>query len=237
MSERSRTLNVISCVLGVVLLGCLGICGGPPPPPPDACSQPSTGRVDTVELAAARIDPNRFGTAAARDDLPPRMLGDQSPLYPVRGGQGADMVAVRLVLRGSDVPPCIAQDTQVMVGGNLAARNRESVATYAIEGGARATKTIWLPGAFSGTATLSSDTVGKKPSLNIVTMDTAQCVGTRTCPCVHALRSPSMSGVSDAGRALYAALEDCRLTCDGGECEGDGGVCSAARRACEDDLY
>jgi len=77
-----------------------------------------------------------------------RVLGASDVLWLLQGGQGATMVAVKLVFHGSDVPTCVAQDTRVTVDGKLAGESRENVSTYELSPGSRITKTLWLPGAY-----------------------------------------------------------------------------------------
>ena len=163
IDERSSTAAVLTVLSLLALLGCL--CSSPTPPPSDTCSSPTTGRVDTVEIVAPRIDPNAFGTTAAMEDVAPRPLKDKDPLWIVAGGQGrTDRCGS--CSRGPDVPSCIAQDTQVMVAGKLAARNRDNVATYEYEaGGAHHEVDSGCPARSSIDATITSDVVGLMPSV------------------------------------------------------------------------
>lgn len=243
VGERAKTSAVLRALLLLGLLGCVGgFCTpAPTPPPGDACMNPSTGQVSTAALATARIDPNEFGTAAARDDLSPRRLEEGATLWLIQGGQGSDMVGVRLVLSGADVPKCIAQDTQVTVGGKLAARNRDAVVTYLLDAGdGHATRTIWLPGAFSGAATVTTEVAGQTLTRAVNTAATYSCASSKSCPCSHVLfrcsEDPAVcvEGLGDAGRALYQALTDCRA-CDGGPC--DQAACEPQAQACRADLY
>lgn len=237
--ERSRALRVLRGLALIALFGCVGgICGpGPQPPPSDVCDKPSTGKVSRVELGTPRLDPFRSGTTPL-DDRPPRMLADSDPLWVVTGGQGSPMVMGRLVLRGSDVPDCIAQDTQVLVDGKLAARNRDNLATYPLEPGVRATKTFYLPGVFGAEATVTTDAAGQKASVTVRPTATESCAERGACPCVRALDCCPNEALSDAGRALWEALQACRGSCDAGSaCGQDGGPCDSEKRACEADTY
>jgi hypothetical protein len=241
ISERSRTAATLVPLALLALLGCLCSGSGPTPPPSDSCTQPSSGRVDSVELATPRIDPQKNGTSQAVEDVEPRALTDGDLLWLVRGGQGATMVPVRLILRGPEVPSCIAQDTQVMVDGKLAGRNRDSVATYEYQPGARITRSLWLPGAYADSATVSTDVTGLKPSVSVLTVDPDQCSAHLACPCARAYCSDcSAVGLTDGGRQLWQQLLDCRSACldaGGYACDADGGPCVDAARACVADPY
>jgi hypothetical protein len=195
-----------------------------------------TGHVDSVQLATSSLDPTQYGFDAARDDAGARLLGDGDVLWVIRGGQGASMVPVRLIYRGSDVPSCVAQNTTVTVAGKLAAQSRENLATYPYAIGVRATKTLWLPGAFATEAVLTSDTTGFKPSVAVRTASTLECISVSACPCSRMLACASCTtGFSDAGAALRAQL----LACDKDRCPGDPGcpACNAERQACAADLF
>lgn len=236
MSEKKLTLVVLGGLSIAVLLACQ--CGNPAPPPSDGCSAPSNGHIDSVEFATPRIDSERYSTSAALIDLPPRMLSANDPVWLINGGQGAAMVPVQLVLRGTDLPSCISHDTQVTVDGALAARNRDSVSTYAYENGARITRPIWLPGASAGTAMVTSDVGGKRPSLPIHIEWLTECEKAGHCPCKKALECDCSTPVSGgAGASLWQAVLDCRAGCDGGGCEADGGSCEASVDACQADPY
>jgi len=216
-SERSKAITTLRLLAAAALMGC-GICGpGPQPPPTDTCASPQTGNVTSVELAAPQLDGRRFGSDTAQDELKPRLLGSGDVVWRIRGGQGAEMVPVRLVYRGPDVPACVAQDTLVTVGGQLAARNRDNVATYELEPGARATKTFWLPGAYEQAGTLTTDSAGKKAELSVRTVPFDSCESVLECPCSFALYvTDSGVGLSDAGARLWSAYQSCLSSGDAG---------------------
>ncbi len=229
--QRRKAIATLKLLGAATLLGC-GICGpGPTPPPPtDTCSSPQTGNVTSVELATAQLDRRKYSTDTAQDDRPPRLLGEGDVLWRIRGGQGAEMVPVRLVFRGPDVPSCLSQDTRVNVGGQLAARNRDNVATYELEPGVRATKTFWLPGAYELTATLQTDLASRRAELTVRTVPIDSCESAASCSCWHALETDSGVALTDAGAALWSAYRACLSSA------ADGGSCAAEAAACEGHL-
>lgn len=233
---------------GLCLAICSCWCQPPTPPTPvDSCPKPVAGRVDSVEIAATRLRLGSYGFDQGADDAPPRRLTPDERLWWVQGGQGLDMVGLRLVLAGTDVPDCIEQDTQVMVNGVLAGRNRVNVATHAIPGGGRATKTLWVVGNFQSQAVLRTTAAGATASVPVITALASSCESMQLCPCSKALDCQCSGGLSDAGQLLWREFGRCLSeSCDGGAggdawtCQqaarADGGVCEGRRRACEEDL-
>jgi hypothetical protein len=109
-----------------------GVCGsGPNIPEPDGCAQgASAGTLSSVEIGG--------GT----DPFAPLADGDVTPK--VLGGQGGSMVVVRLRLRGTDVPSCLAQRT-IVYAASGAELDEEGVAllTYPEADGSRTTKALY----------------------------------------------------------------------------------------------
>ena len=110
---RQRFVRLAQVLVPFCTLACF--CQTPPQPPPsDTCDAPTTGTVDALEIAATQLTAEGFATGRADDVRPPRALAEGDRLWLVTGGQGSEMVALRLVLRGPDVPGCISQSTTAM---------------------------------------------------------------------------------------------------------------------------
>lgn len=240
-NEKRLTLATLKGLTLLSLFACL-CAPSQPTVPTDTCQNPSTGSVDTVRLATPRMVTNSYAFDSAKPDLPPRLLNDGDPLWLVQGGQGSAMVAVRLVLEGSNVPECIAQDTQVMVAGKSVARNRENFTTYPLASGGRVTNILWLPGAFAGGAEVVSDVVGKQPKVVVETLDMSACSGLRLCPCISNDDPRFATGMTDAGQQLWSAWRTCQdVACDGGfdveQCRSTANqaACATQYKACTDD--
>lgn len=105
--------------------------GGGPLPEPDQCASPAAGAVvDTLE-----VDVSEVGAFTP--------VADDAIVSLVRGGQGGQMLPVRLRITGAAAPACLAQTTQLSLGANLAGFVDAPLSTYA-DGAARTTKVLYV---------------------------------------------------------------------------------------------
>ena len=101
-----RTL-IVTVAVGAALgplAGCGSGCNPGPAPSSETCETPGTGGTVT-EVQIGHWD----GEAYDRYED-----GDVVPM--VTGGQGFPMLVFHLLVRGSDIPSCLAQETTVWVG-------------------------------------------------------------------------------------------------------------------------
>jgi hypothetical protein len=206
------------------------------------------GTVESVQIMAPRLGAGGEAVGRAKDDLPPRPLADGDLLWVLRGGQGSDMVGLRLVLQGPQLPECIAQETRTTVLGSLVGRNKENLKTYPQPDGTRATHTVWVPGNYDAEALIETTAVNVPAKVTVRTVNVDGCDQLGVCPCARALDCTCDTGLSDAGRGLYDALERCLVeACDGGlspspgGCErsarADAGRCGSTEQACAADTF
>jgi len=125
---------------GCLLGGCLlGPCQQNGPPPPDSCDRPTDGTVSRLEL----------GPGSFEDDRPFTLYNEGDTVTPVRGGQGATMIGLRLRLSGAAPPECVAQRTTFTdVDGARLATADVPLRTYQDVAAQRTTKTLWIPAEF-----------------------------------------------------------------------------------------
>jgi hypothetical protein len=206
------------------------------------------GAIESVQLAASRLGASGDALGRANDEAPPRVLAENDLLWVLRGAQGSDMVGLRLILRGQQLPECIEQDTRATVGDSLVGRNKDNLKTYALPDGTRATHTFWIPGNYDDQVTIETTAVNVPASVRVRTAASDSCDQLSACPCARGLDCTCLTGLTDAGRGLYDALNRCLVdACDGGlspspgACErtarADGGRCAWAEQACAIDGF
>ncbi len=102
-------------------------------PEPDSCDSGEVGSIDTVEI----------GDAGELDFVP---LDDGDTVSFVVGGQGTDMLRLRIRISGPDLPECLAQSTDVIYGGAVIASETAALQTYEDAAGTnyRATRGLFL---------------------------------------------------------------------------------------------
>jgi hypothetical protein len=141
----------------LVFSGCCGVLGGDScnnngPPPADTCNTPAIGTVDTITVGR---DDDVF-TAYHDGDLP----------HIVRGGQGAEMMGIRLKLTGAGVPACLSQMTSYQDNG-AQGRSSSPVKTYRESDGSYTTKALWIPGYFPSSFSVLVAAGGRMQSVRL----------------------------------------------------------------------
>ena len=125
---------IVGTISLAVLLALCPACPGPAgfagPPPTDTCDTAEAGNAPTA------VD------VGATDALVP--FEDDVVVPTISGGQGSDMVGLRLFLDGEGIATCVPQTTQVLddSGGVMFSETRP-LATYARTGGGRLSGEIW----------------------------------------------------------------------------------------------
>ena len=151
--------RLVTLALALAALGC-----GPAPsaPPPDSCAAPSGGSIDTLELGAATSTDLAGGTTA----FAPLHDGDGVTL--IRGGQGANMLGLKLRISGASAPTCLGQSTVISdtTGARITSASAP-VATYDQPDSTRVTKPIWLPGAYPSTFVVTVMAGGQSLTLHL----------------------------------------------------------------------
>ena len=134
--RRNRVLLFCAPILALPILGCITGPGcnpdGDGAPEPDRCSDGVTEAAGVVVQTVPRTEPFR-----------PYAEGDGIEI--VGGGQGANMVAVRIRLVGDAAPSCIAQTTEIRDadGAGLGMLN-VPIRTYQQPDGSRLTEDMWI---------------------------------------------------------------------------------------------
>lgn len=127
------------------------------------CDHPTADPVGSVELAAQLPAPSVDGGAPDLGVVL-SILQDGDAVELVRGGQGANMIVLRLVVAGGGGQTCVFQQTRVVSdSGAPVSRNGEPLALHPQADGTAMTADVYFPGAypatFSVTATLGAATV------------------------------------------------------------------------------
>jgi hypothetical protein len=106
----------------------------PPLPEPDTCSSPPA----ELSLDLLEIGPGDDGNSA----FVPFVDGDEIPI--VVGGQGSDMIVLRIRIAGEDAPACLPQTTRVLSGGVQVAGETRPLTTVDAGDGTRVTPPIYM---------------------------------------------------------------------------------------------
>jgi hypothetical protein len=119
-------------LLAAAALACAATSAPVTPPEPDVCANPPAGAaIDAIELGTGD-----GGAFAALHD------GDAADV--IQGGQGSDMLPVRLRVHGAAAPACLAQSTEIRQGADVLASETRPIATTDAGDGTRTTEPIYL---------------------------------------------------------------------------------------------
>jgi len=124
--------------------------------PQGSCTAPSPATIRGIEVSQGS---DGSSPPDGGDRFAPLADGDAIPI--VRGSQGADMVLLVLRVTGIDADRCIPQQTTLVNrSGDLAARLVRPLQFRAIAPGVAETRTLFLPGVFSGEQHTLTVTIG-----------------------------------------------------------------------------
>lgn len=106
------------------------------PPSPDSCAKPEPGVLATLEPGPGTFD----------ESLPFQAWLDDSAVEPIYGGQGGEMLGVRLRSSGpGTLPTCLPQVTRVLSEeGTELAKVATALKTYPAADGSRVTRTLFV---------------------------------------------------------------------------------------------
>lgn len=121
----------IAVIAAAVALSAASGPGGDPIPEPDTCNSGQVGSVGAIEIG----DPDESSFVP---------LGNGDAVNFAVGGQGTDMLPIRIRISGSDLPECLAQSTRVVYDGNTIATESSPLQTYEDEAGTRATRAVYV---------------------------------------------------------------------------------------------
>jgi hypothetical protein len=203
----------------------------------DGLSSSPGGAAESIEIGAA----TRLDNMGDQPFLP---LNDGEEIRLVRGEQGADMIGLRFRLAGAEVPACVSHDTTVAdaASGSTITTVSLSLETFPEGDGTRATRPLWLPGAYPERIQVRVKMLGHTVTRELRTVPQLGCNGLRDCVsacgsgdacCAQQCRD---LGSIDARRMLNE-LNDCvRTQCttqDGGVLPMDGGSGDPVCESCE----
>jgi hypothetical protein len=154
---RAACTGVFSLTLAACNLGYEGLESLVDPGNPEgSCSEPAAATIRSIEVSRGSD-----GSPQSDGGVPFEALADGDTVPIVRGLQGSDMVVLVLRVAGVDADRCVPQRTTLVNGaGDLAARLVRPVQFRATAPGMAESRSLFLPGVFSGAQHTLTVTIG-----------------------------------------------------------------------------